>query len=134
MVGYGVLLLVGEHFAALLQATDNAVYRVEEVLLLHLLLILARGNQCSLIAHIGDIGTAEAWCLFGQEILVHIFFTLLVRIKLQVLHVYGEDSLALLEVGQFNIYLAVETACAQQCLVKHVGTVGGGKHYDIGGA
>ncbi len=42
--------------------------------------------------------------------------------------VHAHDLLAAADVGQADIDLAVETARAQQRLVEHVGTVGGGDH------
>ena len=44
----------------------------------------------------------------------------------------SEYSLALGQVGQVNVYLTVEAACAEQCLVEHIDTVGGGKDDDAG--
>ena len=37
---------------------------------------------------------------------------------------YLEYLLTLGQVGQVHVYLSVESSCAQQCLVEHVGTVG----------
>ena len=39
-----------------------------------------------------------------------------------------EDGLSLSQVGQVYVYLTVETACTEQCLVEHVYSVGGSEH------
>jgi len=43
---------------------------------------------------------------------------------------YFEYLLAVVQVGKFHVNLSVKTSCAHQCLVEHIGTVGGGKNDD----
>ena len=40
-----------------------------------------------------------------------------------------EHFLTVVQIGQFHIYLTVETACTKQSLIEDVGTVGGSKYY-----
>ena len=47
----------------LFQTTDDAVYRIQKVLLAYKFLSVAGSDQCSLIAYIGNICTRESRCL-----------------------------------------------------------------------
>ena len=117
--------LVGRHhLGLLLQTANDAVDSVEEVLLAHGLTVVASGYQGGLVAHVGNVGTREARRLTSQEVYVDTL------VELQRLQVYHEDVLALAQVGQVDMYLAVEAARTQQGRVEHVYTVGGGQHDD----
>ena len=85
---------------------------------------MACGNQGGLVAHVGNVGSREAGCLTGQEVDIDRL------VGLHGFQVYGEDLLALVEVGQVYVYLAVEASGTQQGRVEHVGTVGGGQGDD----
>ena len=61
-------LLWRDDFIFLFKAADNAVNSIEEILFFYLRFIVTCGNQCSLVAQIGDIGARESWCLFGKEV------------------------------------------------------------------
>ena len=43
---------------------------------------------------------------------------------------YLEDGFTLLDIGQFDVNLTVETAGTQQGAVEDIGSVGGSHHYD----
>ena len=119
MDGDGALLGLCHHLRLLLQTTDDTIDSIEEVLFLHGLAVMAGCNQCSLVADIGDIGTRETWSLTGQEVDIYAI------VGLHGLKMYLEDLLALVEVGEIDVNLTIETSGAQQGRVEHVGPVGG---------
>ena len=55
--GNAALFLFSHHLRLLLQSADDAVYGIEEVLLAHGLTVVSCGNQCGLVAHVGNVGT-----------------------------------------------------------------------------
>ena len=122
--GYRAFLLLGHHLGLLLQSANDAVHGIEEVLLAHFLTVMAGSYQRGLVAHIGNIGTRETRRLAGQEIHIKVL------VKLQGLQVYVEHLAALVQVGQIDVYLAVEASGAHQCRVEHVGAVGGSQRDD----
>ena len=122
--GDGALLGGSHHLGLLLKSADDTVNSIQEILLLHTLLVVAGGNQGSLVADVGNVGTRETGRLTGQLLNVETL------INLDGLKVNLEDGLALVEVGEVNIYLTVEAACTHQGRVEHVGTVGGSKDDD----
>ena len=113
----GALLLSSEHLGLLLQSTDDTVYSSQEVLLIHLLLIMASRDERSLITYVSDVGTREARCLTRQQIHIHRL------IQLEWLQVNTEYLLALIQVGEVYMYLTVKASCTQQCLIKNIHTV-----------
>ena len=106
MDGDGALLGLCHHLRLLLQTTDDTIDSIEEVLFLHGLAVMAGCNQCSLVADIGDIGTRETWSLTGQEVDIYAI------VGLHGLKMYLEDLLALVEVGEINVNLTIETSGA----------------------
>ena len=124
MDGYRAFLRGGHHLGLLLQSADDAVYGVEEVLLLHALLAVARCYESRLVADIGNVGTRESRSLACQHLHIH------TGIPLDRTEMHLEYRLALVEVRQVNADLPVETTGSEQCLVEHVGTVCGSQHYD----
>ncbi len=84
---------------------------------------MARSYQGSLVAHVGNVGTREARSLAGKQ------FHIDRRVGFLALEVYVEHGLALAEVGQVNVYLAVEAPGTEQGLVEHIHAVGGCQHY-----
>ena len=56
--------------------------------------------------------------MFRKELQIHI------GTEFEVAHVHPEDATTLVQIGQFHLDLAVETARAKQCTVEDVGTVG----------
>ena len=54
--GYRLLFSFGHHLGLLLQATDDAVNSIEEILLADLLSIVAGSNQGCLVADVGNVG------------------------------------------------------------------------------
>ena len=120
--GYGALLVGGHHLGLLLQTADDAVYGVEEVLLAHMGAVVTGGDEGSLVADIGDVGAGKSGGMAGKEVYVY-GVVLLQRAQVDI-----EDGLSLSQVGQVYVYLTVETACTEQCLVEHVYSVGGSEH------
>ena len=115
----GALLGLCHHLGLLLQTSDDTVYCIEEVLLLHRLRVMARSDQGCLITYIGDIGTRETWCLTGEEVDIHTV------VCLHRLQMHLEHLLTLVEVRQIDVDLAIETSSTQQGRVEHVSTVRG---------
>ena len=126
--GYCLLLGISHNLGLLLKTADDTVNGIEEILLAHRLAVMSRGDKCRLIAHVSDVGTRESRCLTSQEVDVQCL------ISLHGFEMHLEDCLTLVEVGQIDVYLSVESSCAHQSRVEHVGTVGGGKdnHTAIG--
>ena len=122
----GTLLLGGHHLRLLLQATDDTVNGIEEVLLPYHLRVVTRCYQRCLVTHVGDVGTGETRCLAGQQLDVHAL------VNLDRSEVHLEYLLAFGQVGQVYVYLSVKAACTEQRLVEHVHTVGGSEDDDAG--
>ncbi len=122
--GYRALLGLGHYLGFLLQTANDTVYGIEEVLLAHLLTVEAGGYQCGLITDVGNIGTRETGRLAGQEVNIDTF------VELQRLQVHHKHLLALVQVWQVHMYLAVKAAGTKQGGVEHIGTVGSGQGND----
>ena len=120
------LLLSGNDLALALESADYTVDGIEEVLLVDSLLAVSGGDQGSLVADIGDVGTGEAGSLPCKEIDVEAVD------QLEVAHMHLEDLKPLLELRQLDVDLTVEAAGTHQRLVKHVGTVGSRQDDDTG--
>ena len=119
--GNGVLLVFADDFGPLFQATNDAVHRVQKVLVGDQFPVLAGGEQGSLVAHVGNVCSAEAWGLLRKEINVH----RVVRFQRAQMHL--KNGLSLVHVRHVHIDLPVETSGAHQCLVQNVCAVGGRK-------
>ena len=117
MNGNGLLLFLCHDLGLFLKAADYTVYGIEEVLLVYSLLLVTCCNECCLVADICNICTRESRCLTCENINVYRW------VELQRTQVYSEHSLALIEVWQVDMYLSVETSCAQQSFVQDVGAV-----------
>ena len=126
MVGNNLFFLRRDDAASFFQATDNTVDGGEELFLAHAFLAVTGSNQGGFVAYVGDVGTRESWGLLGKEVEVNI------RVEFQLAHMHLKDPLALVEVRQFHMNLAVEAAGTQEGTVQHVGTVGGGENDDTG--
>ncbi len=124
MDGDRALLCLCHHLRLLLQATDDTVYRIKEVLLADIRTVMTSGYQGSLVTYVGNISTRETGSLTCQEVDIQIL------VKFQGFQVYLEYLLTLIEVWQVDMYLTVETTSTHQGGVKHVGTVGGSKGDD----
>ena len=124
--GDGALLLGCHHLRLLLQTAYDTVDGIEEVLLRHVLAVVAGRDEGRLIADVGNVGAREARRLACEEIDVEVPF------QFQRTHVDLEDRLALGEVGQIHVYLPVEASGTEKRLVEHVDTVGRRKDDDAG--
>ena len=117
-------LLIGDDLGTFLQAADDAVNGIHEILALHSLLLVASSDEGCLVADVGDIGTREAWGLPREQVEVHR------AVGLDVAKVHLEYFLAVAELRQLDVDLAVKSSCTQQRLVEDVGTVGRSKDDD----
>ena len=79
---------------------------------------VACGNECCLVADVGNVGTRKTGSLTGEEIEVEVVGLL------DGTQVHLEDGTALVDIGQVHVYLTVETSGTQKRLVQDVGTVG----------
>ena len=118
VVSHRTFLLFGHNLILSLQATDDTIHGVHEVLSRNRLMVITRCYQCSLVADIGNIRTRETRCLLSQEIDIQVL------VYLDACYMYAKYLLALLQVGQFYMYLTVETSCTQQRSIQHIGAVG----------
>ena len=105
---YGAAFLVGHYLGAFFQSTHYAVNGVAEVLALHRLFVVARGNQCCLVAHIGNVGARKSWGLTCKHLNIHRI------VKFERLHVHLEYGHTFREFGQVYMYLSVKTSGTQQ--------------------
>ena len=119
-----LLLRVSHYLRTFLQATHDAVHRIHEILSVHGILILAGSPKGSLVADVGDVGTAESRRLFRKEIDIQ-FIACLDRAQVNL-----EYLLPFLQVWQFDMDLAVEAPGTQECLVQNIGTVRGSQDDD----
>ena len=124
VISDGFLLFGRNYLVFLLKSAHNAVDGIEKILLFNFLFIVTGGNQCGLVADIGNVGTREARCLLGQR------FGCDIRCQFgQRTQMNFEDIGTLIKIRQLNLYLTVEAAGAHQGAVENVGTVGCCKNY-----
>ena len=121
MIGDAASLLRGGDAGPFLEPADDAVDGIHKVVLLDEAFATACGDQCGLVADVGDVGAGESWGLSGQEVGVD------GRVDFDRAEVDVEDLLALVEVGQLDVDLSVEASGTQQGFVEHIGAVGGGQ-------
>ena len=114
----GVLLVLRDDFGALFQTTDDAVHRIQEVLVRDELAVFSCGKEGRLVAHVGDVGAAESRRLLRQKIDVDGV------VGFDGTQVYVEDGLALIDVWHVHIDLTVKTTGTHQGFVQNVGAVG----------
>ena len=124
MVRYGALFLGGDDFVLAFQTADYAVDGGEEILTLDAALVVAGGYEGRLVADVGYVCARESRGLLGEERPVE------VRVELEVAQVHVEYLLALLHVGQADLYLSVEASGAHERLVEYVGAVRRREHDD----
>ena len=116
--GDGVLFVFCDDLGALLQPANDAVHGIQKVLVGHKLAVFPRCKQSRLVAHVGDVGTAEPWRLFRKEVDVHGV------VRLDGPQVNVKNCLALIHVWHVHVNLAVKAPGAHQGLVEDVGPVG----------
>ena len=117
--GDGTLFFVGHDACFLFQTADDAIHGVEEILLCHGLAVVTSGDECGLVAHVGDVGTRETGSLSREQ------FDVQAGLELQGTQMHIEDSDAFGQIGQVDVDLTVETSGAQQRLVEYIDAVGG---------
>ena len=113
------LLVGGHHLRGLFESADDAVHGVEEVLLAHVAAVVAGGDECRLVAHVGDVCTREARRLPREHIHVEVVG------ELERGEVHLENCHALREFGQVHVDLAVEASGTEQGWVENFHAVGG---------
>mmetsp|Transcript_19865 Transcript_19865/g.50816 ORF Transcript_19865/g.50816 Transcript_19865/m.50816 type:complete len:448 (-) Transcript_19865:200-1543(-) len=99
---------------AALQASDDAVGGIVDLLQSHSRLVAARGKDGRLVHQVLKVGTAEAGGALGHLLQSDLLGELLV------LDVHPENLLAALDVRQANLHATVKAARAQKCAVKDV--------------
>ncbi len=123
--GVAALFFAHDHGAAL-GTHEYLVLGVFEILHLHRALVAIGGNQRSFVDQIGQIGAGKTGRAARNDI------GLDVRINRHLAHVHHQNLFTAADVGQTDHHLTVEPAGAQQGLVQHVCTVGGGNDDDAG--
>ena len=105
-------------------AADDAVDRGDEIVIAHGTLVFARSGQGRLVADVGDVRAGEAGRVLGDVLQVEVVAEFdLAKMDL-------ENVLALVQVGQGHLDLAVEASRAHERLVEDVGPVGRSEHDD----
>ena len=117
VVGDSLLLLWRNYLIFALQATDNSIYRREEILLTYKILIVARSNKSRLVADICDIRTRKSWSLLCKKLSIQIL------IQLQLAKMHLKNLLALVQLWQAHLNLAIKTTCTHQRLIQNIGTI-----------
>ena len=118
------LLLRGHNRLLPLYTAYNSVDRIGEVLVVNVLLAPARRRECGFVADVGYVSPGKSRCVFGYRLHVE------VRGEFEFLGVYEEYLLALVEIREGYLYLAVEASGPHKSLVKYVCAVGCGQHDD----
>ena len=124
MDGDSLFLFVGGYLRTLLETAHDSVDGVDEVLSSDGMLVVARGDQSSLVADVGYVGSRETGRLACKEVYVDAV------VGLDVAQMNLEDRHTVVEVGQLHIDLTVEASGAQKGLVEYVGAVCGGENDD----
>ncbi len=109
--GNGTAFLGGGYFVLFFQAAYNTVHSVEKILFLHMGFVFAGSDQGRFVTDVGDVGTRKAGRLSCHK------FRINAVVCFYGTQVYIKDLAALVNVGQFNIDLAIETAGSEQGLV-----------------
>ena len=104
------------------EAADYAVDGRVEVLDGDAFFVVARRDECGLVAHVCYVGAGESGGLAGKQCHVESVG------HLYVAQVDAEYGFAVVDVGEFDIDLAVETSGAEEGFVEDVGAVGGSEH------
>ena len=61
------MLFLGSHDSGLLfQTADDTIYCIQEILFANCTLFVTGSNQGSFVTYIGNVCTAESWCLSSQ--------------------------------------------------------------------
>jgi hypothetical protein len=89
-----------------------------EVAHLDRFLVLARGEECSFVDEVGQIGARESRRPLRDHAQVD------TRRHLHLTGMDAEDLFAAAHVGFVDEHLAIEAARAEQCRVEHLGAVG----------
>ena len=124
MQGYGLLFFLCHYLRLLFQSADNAVDGIQKVLFAYGVLVVPCCYQCRLVAHVGNVGTAEPGCLSCQQIYIYRV------VHLERTHMYFENLLAFRQTRQLHLYLSVEAAGPKQGFVQYVSAVGGCQYND----
>ena len=69
----GTLLFSGHHLRLLFQSAYDTVYGIEEILLSHSLAVMSCGNQCCLVADVGNVSAGESRGLTCEEVDIDVF-------------------------------------------------------------
>ena len=118
VVGDRAFFVLGKDFRFALQTADDTVDGIHKVLFANFLMVVASSDEGSLVAYIGNVCARETGCLLSQE--VHIEG--IVCLNRAEMHL--EYLFALLQVGEFDMYLPVEPPGTQQSGIQDIGPVG----------
>ena len=117
---------VSDNLGFLFKTTDNTVDGVEKILFIYSGMIFSCGSKGCFVAHIGDIGSGETRCLAGKEIDIYAI------IHLDRFEVNFKNLFTFVNIREFYMYLAVETAGTHKGFIENFGTVCSGKDDNAG--
>ena len=126
VMSYGLLFFRCDNLVLSFQTSYYPVHSIEEILLIHTLLVAAGSSEGGFVADIRDVGTGEPWSVLCEE------FNVEVVGKFDTLEMHLEDFFPFLQIRKVYVNLAVETSCPEQSLVQYVCTVGGCENDDSG--
>ena len=121
--GSFVHILASHQHRLVFQAQRHLIDSLVEVSHRHSLAVLACGEDCRLVAHVGNLRTAHTWGLASQLCQIHSL------IHLHLLQMHLKDSLTVGECRECDMHLAVETTRTQERVVENILAVGGSQHY-----
>ena len=126
VVGDHVLFLLGDHPRLAFRAGDDTGDRFLKLELADGLLVVARGENRSLINKVAQVGTAEPRGLAGEDLEIDL------AVERLVARVHLEDRAAAANVGTVQRDVPVEAAGTEERRIEHVRPVGGGDHDHMG--
>ncbi|GBD11953.1 hypothetical protein HRbin23_01636 [bacterium HR23] len=122
-----LLLLGGDDPTLALGAGHHPVNGFGELPHTDGLLVPAGGQDGCLVHQVGQVRSAEAGRLSGEEVQRHI------ALQGFALGVHLQDGQAPLHIGQIQHHATVKAPRTQEGRVQDIGAVGGGDHDDVGG-
>ena len=126
VVGGVALFFVGHQERAALGTHAELVAGFFKVEHRDFLVVEPRGEEGCFVHQVLEVCTGKSRCSLRDGLHVHV----VIERHLALFQVHLQDFFAALEVGESHHNLAVKAARAEQCLVEHVGAVGGGNQDD----
>jgi len=119
MIGYSFFLFKRNDFVFSFPDAHDPVNRIRKSCLSTIVLFFLAAISAASLQTLAISAPEKAGSLFCQETYVKILLDLYWP------QMHPEDSIPLLEIGKFHMYLAVKSSCTEQCPVKYICTVCG---------